>query len=243
MDLSAKTALVTGGAVRVGRAISLALAAEGMRVVVHYNSSSGDADALVDEIRGGGGEAVAIGADLSRADEVRRLADEAVRAFGGVDVLVNNASVFPPQRLEETDEALWDHTMAVNLRAPFLLIRHLAPVLRERGGVVVNLCDLAGLQPWAAYAAHAVSKAGLVHLTKVAARSLAPEVRVNGIAPGAVLPPESMAEEELATLARTTPLRRIGSPGDVVGAVLYLLQADYVTGEILVVDGGRMLRG
>lgn len=243
MDLSGKVALVTGGAVRVGRAISLALAGEGMRIVVHYHSSSGDADRLVDEIRAGGGEAVAIGADLSRGAEVERLAREAADAFGGIDVLVNNASVFPPQRLEETGEALWDHTLAVNLKAPFLLIRHLAPALRERRGCVVNLCDLAGLQPWAAYAAHCVSKAGLVHLTRIAARALAPEVRVNGIAPGAVLPPESMGQDELDALAKSTPLERLGSPDDVTRAVLYLLHADYVTGEILVVDGGRMLRG
>ncbi|HET7234776.1 MAG TPA: SDR family oxidoreductase [Longimicrobium sp.] len=243
MDLSGKTALVTGGAIRVGRAISLALAGEGARLVVHYNSSSGDADRLVGEVREGGGEAVAIGADLSRGDEVERLAREAAAAFGGIDVLVNNASVFPPERLEDTDETLWDHTLAVNLKAPFLLIRHLAATLRERRGCVVNMCDLAGLQPWAAYAAHGVAKAGLAHLTRVAARSLAPEVRVNGIAPGAVLPPESMGQDELDALARSTPLKHIGSPDDVTRALLYLVHADYVTGEILVVDGGRMLRG
>ncbi|HEX9939944.1 MAG TPA: SDR family oxidoreductase [Longimicrobium sp.] len=243
MDLSGKIGLVTGGAVRVGRAISLALASEGMRVIVHYNSSSGEADALVEEIRSSGGEAVAIGADLSRGDAVERLARQAAEAFGGVDVLVNNASVFPPERLEETDEALWDRTLAVNLKAPFLLTRHLAATLRERRGQVVNLCDLAGVQTWAAYAAHGVSKAGLVHLTRVAARSLAPQVRVNGIAPGAVLPPESMGEDELDALARSTPLKRIGSPEDVTRALLYLLHAEYVTGEVLVVDGGRMLRG
>ncbi|HET7463442.1 MAG TPA: SDR family oxidoreductase [Longimicrobium sp.] len=243
MDLSGKIALVTGGAVRVGRAISLALAGEGMRVVVHYNSSSAEADRLVAEIRADGGEAAAIGADLSRGDQVERLAREAAAAFGGIDVLVNNASVFPPERLEETDEALWDHTLAVNLKAPFLLVRHLAAELRARRGCVVNLCDLAGVQTWAAYAAHGVSKAGLVHLTRVAARSLAPEVRVNGIAPGAVLPPESMGRDELDALARSTPLQRLGSPDDVTRAVLYLLHADYVTGEILTVDGGRMLRG
>lgn len=241
--MSEKVALVTGGAVRVGRAISLALAGEGMRVVVHYNSSRGPADELVDEIRAKGGEAVAIGGDLSKLDAVRRVADGAKAAFGGIDVLVNSASVFPAERLEEADEALWEHTMAVNLRAPFFLIQHLAPTLRERRGCIVNLCDLAGMQPWAAYAVHAVSKAGLIHLTKVAARSLAPEVRVNGIAPGAVLPPESMGETELAALARSTPLQRLGSPGDVVKALLYLVHADYVTGEIAVVDGGRTLRG
>jgi pteridine reductase len=236
-------ALVTGGAVRVGRAISSALAEDGYRLVIHHNSSSGPADELVDEIRAKGGEAVAIGADLADADAVRRLAEEAVEAFGGIDVLINNASVFPSERLEETDEALWDHTIAVNLKAPFFLIRHLAATLRERRGVVINMADLAGIQPWAAYAAHGISKAGVIHLTRVAARALAPEVRVNGIAPGTVLPPESMTGEEIRLLAERAPLKRNGSPADVVRALCYLLQADFVTGETLVVDGGRLLRG
>jgi pteridine reductase len=241
VDLSGRVALVTGGAVRIGRAISLALAGRGMRLVVHYNSSSGDADSLVAEVRGGGGQAVAIAADLSDAAAVERLARDAEAAFGGVDVLVNNASVFPPERLEETDEALLDHTLAVNLKAPFLLTRHLAATLRQRRGAIVNMADLAGMQVWGAYAAHGVSKAGLVHLTQVAARSLAPEVRVNAIAPGAVLPPESMTPAQVAALADRAPLKRNGSPDDVVRAVLYLLDADFVTGQVLVVDGGRML--
>jgi pteridine reductase len=236
-------ALVTGGAVRVGRVISSALAEDGYRLVIHYNSSNGPADELVDEIRSAGGEAVAIGADLADAEAVRRLAEEAVAAFGGIDVLVNNASVFPAERLEETDEALWDHTIAVNLKAPFFLIRHLAATLRERRGVVINMADLAGIQTWAAYAAHGISKAGVIHLTRVAARSLAPEVRVNGIAPGTVLPPESMTDEEIRLLAERAPLKRNGTPHDVVRALRYLLQADFATGETLVVDGGRLLRG
>jgi NAD(P)-dependent dehydrogenase (short-subunit alcohol dehydrogenase family) len=223
MELHGKVALVTGGAVRLGRAMASALAGEGMRLVVHYNSSRAPADELVDEIRKAGGEAVAIGADLARGGEVERLAREAVAAFGGVDVLVNSASVFPPEALEETDEALWDHTMAVNLKAPFFLIRHLAPTLRERRGIVVNMVDLAGMQAWARYAAHGISKAG--------------------IAPGAVLPPDDTYDAELERLANTAALRRLGSPDDVVGALLYLLRADFVTGEILVVDGGRRLRG
>jgi pteridine reductase len=242
MELSGRTALVTGGAVRVGRAISLALAGQGMRVVVHYNSSRGPAEEVADAIRHEGGEAVCIGADLSHADEVERLAREAQAAFGGIDVLVNNASIFPAERLEETDAALFDRTISVNLRAPFLLIRHLAAGLRARRGAVVNMADLAGLQAWCSYAAHSVSKAGVVHLTKIAARSLAPEVRVNAIAPGAVLPPEDMPESEVLALAERTPLKRNGSPEDVVSALLYLLQADFVTGQVLTVDGGRMLR-
>lgn len=239
----ARIALVTGGAVRIGRAISSALAEDGYRIVIHYNSSSGPADELVAEIKAAGGEAMAIGADLADADAVRRLASEAVDAFGGIDVLVNNASVFPAEKLEETDEALWDHTMAVNLRAPFFLIRHLASTLRARKGVVVNMADLAGIQAWAAYAAHGISKAGIVHLTEVAARSLAPDVRVNGIAPGTVLPPESMGDDEIRQLAERAPLKKNGSPEDVIRALRYLLAADFVTGQTLVVDGGRLLRG
>ncbi|HEX8362309.1 MAG TPA: SDR family oxidoreductase [Longimicrobium sp.] len=243
MELNGKVALVTGGAVRLGRAMAEALAGEGMRMVIHYNSSAGPAEELAGEIRGRGGEAVAIGADLARGGEVERLAREAVAAFGGVDVLVNSASVFPGEGLEETDEALWDHTIAVNLKAPFFLIRHLAGTLRERRGVVVNMADLAGLQPWARYAAHGISKAGVAHLTRVAARALAPEVRVAAIAPGAVLPPDDMDQAQLQRLAAGTALGRIGSPDDVVEALLYLLRADFVTGEILVVDGGRRLKG
>jgi pteridine reductase len=237
------TALITGGAVRVGRAISLALAGRGIRVVVHYNSSRAPADELVEQIRAGGGEAVAIGGDLSRQGEVERVAREAEAAFGGIDILVNNASVFPEEAFAEVDEALWDHTLAVNLKAPFFLTQALGARMRERGeGVVINMVDLAGLQPWARYAAHGVSKAGLVHLTKVAARALAPEVRVVGIAPGTVLPPEDLPAEELERLARRTLLGTIGGPDDVVRAVLYALDASFVTGEIMVLDGGRMLK-
>ena len=236
-------ALVTGGAVRIGRAISSALAEDGYQLIVHYNSSSDAAEELVDGIRSAGGDAVAIGADLADADAVRRLAADAVEAFGGIDMLVNNASVFPPERLEETDEALWDHTMAVNLRAPFFLIRHLAETLRARRGVVINMADLAGIQSWAAYAAHGISKAGVVHLTRVAARSLAPDVRVCGIAPGTVLPPDGMSDGEIQALAERAPLQKNGSPEDVVRALRYLLSAGFVTGETLVVDGGRLLRG
>lgn len=244
MEVNGRVALVTGGAVRVGRALSLSLAREGMRVVVHYNRSEAPAQDVVRLIEQGGGEAVAIGGDLSQMAELERVAAAAEDAFGGVDVLVNNASVFPPEGLEEVEEALWDETLAVNLKAPFFLIQKLAPGMRSRaGGVIVNLADLAGLQPWSSYAVHAISKAGLVHLTRIAARALAPEIRVVAIAPGTVLPPEEMGEETVESLARRAPLRRIGSPEDVVEALLYLLRADFVTGEILTVDGGRMVNG
>jgi pteridine reductase len=234
------SALVTGGAVRVGRAISLGLARAGYDVVVHYHRSAVPASEVVREIEALGRRAVAVQADLSRMDEVDRVARAAEDACGGIDVLVNNASVFPPEGFGEIDESLWDHTLAVNLKAPFFLSQALAPRMKERGsGVIVNLADLAGLQSWKRYVAHGIAKAGLVHLTRVSARALAPEVRVVGIAPGTVLPPEDATPEEVDRLARRSPLRRIGSPDDVVEAVLFLLRADFVTGEILSVDGGR----
>ena len=243
MDLRNRSALVTGGGVRIGRAIALGLAEAGARVVVHYNSSAGEADEVVEVIRKAGGEAVAIGADLSRHEEVERLADEALATFGGLDILVNSASIFPPEPLEGVDRSLWERTIAVNLSAPFFLTQRVGAAMRERGGgVIVNMADLAGLQSWEGYTAHSISKAGLVHLTKLSARALAPEVRVAAIAPGTVLPPEELSEEEVRSLAERAPLRRNGSPDDVLQAVLYLVRADFVTGEILVLDGGRMLR-
>lgn len=244
MEPEGRVALVTGGAVRVGRAVSVALARAGARVVVHYHGSAAEAASLAREIEAAGGEVALCRADLSSHDEVLRLADEAEAAFGRVDILVNNAAGFPPERLDEVDEALWDRTMAVNLKAPFFLTQRIGGAMKERGhGVIVNLADLAGLQTWSAYAAHSISKAGLVHLTRVAARALAPEVRVVGIAPGTVLPPEDFGDAEIARLAERIPLRRIGSPDDVVDAVLYLVRAPFITGEILVIDGGRRLLG
>lgn len=242
MKPAGHTALVTGGAVRVGGAISRALAHAGARVIIHYHGSAQAAEDLAAEIGREGGQAVIVHADLSRHTEVLRLADEAERAFDGVDILVNNASIFPEAALDEVDEAIWERTLAINLKAPFFLTQRIGAAMKARGrGVVVNLGDLAGMQSWRGYAAHAVSKAGLLHFTRVAARALAPEVRVNAIAPGTVLPPDDFPEEQVRQLARLTPLQRIGSPDDVAGAVLYLVQADFVSGETLVVDGGRRL--
>jgi len=243
MDPKGKVALVTGGGIRVGRALALGLARAGARLVVHYNSSAAEADEVVATIQRKGGEAVAIGADLSKHSEVERLAEEALRAFGGIDILVNSASIFPEEGVGEVDEELFDRTIAINLKAPFFLTQRIGQAMRERGeGVIVNLGDLAGLQSWVGYAAHAVSKAGLIHFTRVAARALAPEVRVNCIAPGTVLPPDDHPEEEIRKLAERAPLRRNGSPEDVLQALLYLVRADFVTGDVVVLDGGRMLR-
>lgn len=242
MNLQHRPALVTGGAVRVGRVIALGLARAGARVIVHYHRSAAEARELVAEIRAQGGVAESLGADLSRQEEVLHLVQEAERPFGPIEILINNASIFPEESLAEVDEALWDRTIAINLKAPFFLTQRLGGRMKERGvGAIVNLGDLAGIQSWKGYAAHSVSKAGLLHLTRVAARALGPEVRVNAIAPGTVLPPADFPEEEVEALARRTPLHRNGTPEDVAAAVLYLLAAEFVTGETLVLDGGRLL--
>ncbi|MEX2572443.1 MAG: SDR family oxidoreductase [Gemmatimonadota bacterium] len=243
VDLRGRTALVTGGAVRVGRAVSLGLARAGAQVVIHYNASKAEAESAVGEIEEAGGRAATVGADLRSTDAVAELADDASRPFGPIDLLVNNASVFPAERFDEVDPELWNETIAVNLRAPYFLTQALGGTMKRGGrGVIINIADLAGLQAWNAYAAHSISKAGLIQLTRVAARSLAPEVRVAAIAPGTVLPPDDMTPAEIQELADRAPLRRIGSPDDVLGAVFYIIGADFVTGEVIVVDGGRMLR-
>ncbi|HSJ09346.1 MAG TPA: SDR family oxidoreductase, partial [Longimicrobiales bacterium] len=182
--------------------------------------------------------AIAVQADVSRADDVHRLVAETERAFGRLDILVNNASVFQYRPFAEITEAEWDHVLAVNLKGPFLLTQAAAPLLRRHEGAVVNICDLSALQPWPSFAHHAASKAGLLQLTRVMARALAPDIRVNAISPGTVLPPESVDGQD-GVERRVT--RRAGKPEDAVAALLYLVRSDFVTGENLVVDGGRML--
>lgn len=242
MELQGKTALVTGGARRVGRELCLALARAGADVVVNYRRSSAAADELCREIRALDRDALPVQADVSSGDEVRRLVESAGERFGRLDIVVNSASSFEHAPVEEITEAAWDRVMAVNLKAPFLVAQAAHAMLRAHGdGLVVNVADLAGIQAWSAYAHHGVSKAGLIHLTRILARAFAPEVRVNAIAPGTVLPPEDYTPAQIEELRRRTPLRRIGSPADVAGALLYLVGADYVTGHVLVVDGGRLL--
>ena len=236
-----RVALVTGGAVRVGRAISLGLARAGHDIVIAYRSSSAEAETLDEEITSLGRTLVHVQADLREARAADRLIDTVRTSFGRLDVLVNSAASFRSVSLLDVDADEWDQVMNLNLRAPHLMVRAAADMLRESKGCVVNITDLSAWQAWSAYPHHAVSKAGLAHLTRVQARALAPEVRVNGIAPGAVLPPDDWPEERWAPLAERAALQRTGSPEDVVQALLYLIGADFVTGHILPVDGGRLL--
>jgi pteridine reductase len=240
MELQGRVALVTGAGRRLGLAMARALAARGMTLAIHHHHSSDGAAALRDEITGSGGRAACFAADLSDAAAAAELPRWVVRELGGLDVLVNSAAIMDRRSFEATTPADWDATLDLNLRSVFFCTQGAAPALRAAGGKVVNLADLSGLEPWPGFAAHSISKAGVVMLTRVLARVLAPEVTVNAIAPGAVLVPEAYDAEERDRLARAAPLRRLGSPTDVTEALLYLLErADYVTGEVLAVDGGR----
>jgi pteridine reductase len=242
MELEGRVALITGAGHRVGRAIALALGARGMRVGVHYNDAAAGASETLREIEGAGGSGATFGADLSTADAPARLIDEVVSSFGGLDVLVNSAAIMRRTPFGETRAADWDAIMAINLRAPFLLSQAAAPALRRARGVIVNIADLAAFETWPDYVPHGISKSGIVHLTRSLARVLAPEVRVGGVAPGTVLLPEGWDEKDAAHLRRTTPLERHGDPSDVTKTVLFILDSDYLTGETILVDGGRHVR-
>jgi NAD(P)-dependent dehydrogenase (short-subunit alcohol dehydrogenase family) len=243
MELQGRVALVTGGAVRLGGAISRACARQGARVVVHYRSSRAEAEALVREIGANGGQAAALRADLEEPEGVRELARAAETALGRVDVLVNNAAIFPRAPFLEVTDAEWDQTLATNLKAPFLLAQALAPGMLDRGeGKIINLADVAAFRPWPNYLPYSISKAGIVALTQGLARALAPAVQVNAIAPGAILFPEGWDSQQQERLLSQIPLGRTGDPEDIARTVLYLIEgSDYVTGAVIPVDGGRSL--
>jgi NAD(P)-dependent dehydrogenase (short-subunit alcohol dehydrogenase family) len=239
MQTPGRIALVTGGAHRVGRAFSLALADAGCEVVVNYNNSGADAAATAAAIEERGRSALAVQADVSRADDIDRLMRAADDAFGRLDIVVNSASLFERLPFAEIREEDWDRVLGVNLKAPFFVAQGAAPLLRRSGGgVIVNIADLSALQPWPSFAHHAVSKAGLLHLTRVLARALAPDIRVNSITPGTVLPPENTEGEDGS---ERRLVERGGAPDDVTRALLYLIESDFVTGANLIVDGGRLL--
>jgi pteridine reductase len=242
MELAKRTALVTGAGHRVGQAIALALGARQMRVAVHYNAADAGARETARLIEYAGGSAAIFGADLTQPDAPAKLVDAVTGRFGTLDVLVNSAAVMWRTPFGEVTPDTWDRIMALNLRAPFLLTQAAAPHLRAAHGAVINIADLAALETWPAYVPHGISKSGVVFMTRSLARVMAPEVRVCAIAPGAVLLPDDWSDDDAERLEATTPLRRLGSPEDVSSAVVFLLESDYITGETLVVDGGRNVR-
>lgn len=241
-DLGGRIALVTGAGRRVGRAIALGLGARGVRVVVHHNRSVDGAEETARQIRDRGGSATVLRADLTARGEAEALVDHLLEQEGGLDILVNSAAVMRRTPVGEVTAAQWDEMFALNVRAPFFLSQRAAPALARAHGSIVNIADLAAFESWPAYVPHSVTKAALVQMTRALARALAPDVRVNAVAPGVVLLPEGWSEADAEHLRRTTPLQRLGDPEDVARAVEYLVEAEYVTGETLVVDGGRHVR-
>jgi NAD(P)-dependent dehydrogenase (short-subunit alcohol dehydrogenase family) len=239
MDLKGRLALVTGAAHRVGRSIALELARAGADIVVHYHRSAEPAQATAAEIAALGRRAFPLAADLADVTAIMGLFERVAAEAGPLDVLVNSAAIFPRGPVAEVTPEQWDMVMAVNVRAPFFCAQQAAAAMRGRGGAIVNIADVGGEVPWAGYVPYGVSKAGVIMMTRGLAVALAPDVRVNAVAPGPVLLPDGWSEELARRSTARTLLRRVGTPEDVSRAVRFLLESDYITGETLFVDGGR----
>lgn len=242
MDLHNRVALVTGGAHRLGRAITLALANAGARVVIHYNRSAEQAAATRDELAARGQEAALVAGDLARVDEAERVVDAAHDHWGRLDVLVCSAGIWERTPLGTVTEAQWEQVFAINARSPFFMAQRAAPYLRAAGGSIVAIADIGIQSSWKGYTPYLASKAALAMVVQNLARDLAPDVRVNAVAPGPVLLPDDWEAEQRARAARSTLLGRVGQAADVAEAVLYLARVNYVTGVVLPVDGGQRLK-
>jgi pteridine reductase len=239
--LTGQTALVTGAAKRLGRALAKSLAEAGAGVVLHYRSSESDVESLAREIRETGGACWPVSADLAGPDGARTLFENAAETAGPIGILINNASIFPSDHISEVSWDSFTINTRINAYAPFELGRFVAQQGEE--AVILNLLDTRIRDYDAAHASYHFSKRMLHTFTCFCAEAFAPKVRVNGIAPGLVLPPEGKDESYLADLAHTNPLGRYGSETDIVEAALYLIRARFVTGQVVYVDGGRHLRG
>jgi pteridine reductase len=239
-SLTGRVALVTGAAKRLGRAVALRLAEEGADVVIHYRGSRAAAAEAVAGIEKLGRRAVAIQADLGTVSEIKRLFDETAKHFGRLDILVNSAANFLPASIISTTEQIWDASLDTNLKAPFFCAQAAAPLLKRSHGVIVNFADVGGILGWPGYIPHCVSKAGVIMLTRALAKELAPDVRVNAVAPGTITMPGDPPEWEEDFIKRA-PLQRSGRPSDITDTVLFLVRSKFITGQVLVVDGGRTL--
>lgn len=245
MDVQGKVALVTGGGRRVGRAIALGLAERGMNVMVHYNRSEIEARATLEELRALGVQAEAMQANLGNPLDIEHLFVAVESYYGRLDVLINSASTFVTGDVLETTVNDWNYVMAVNLRAPFVCSQRAAHLMlaRRAQGVIVNIADVAGQVPWTRFPAHSVSKAGLIMLTQVLAKSLGPDIRVNAVVPGPVLKPDAMTDARWRELGAALPAGQPGRPENVVQAINTFIDNDFITGAILNVDGGDSLLG
>jgi len=237
--LTGKAALVTGGAVRVGRAIALALAREGADIAIAYLRSGAAAKTTVRELHALGVHAVALRADLGKPAETRRLVARAVSRLGKLDILVNNAALFFRTPLLATTPSQFDRLIAINLRGAFFCAQAAARAMGRRGGRIINIADVGAVRAWPGYIPYGISKAGVVMLTKGLAAALAPAIQVNAVGPGVVLLPEGFPRDSRRRIAARIPMGRHGEPADVAEAVCFFATCpDYITGQVLFVDGG-----
>lgn len=239
-------ALVTGSARRIGAEIAKTLHAAGMNLILHYHASKHDAEKLcqqLNELRSH--SAVMIAADLTAPiKKLNQLIHLAAKAWGQLNVLVNNASSFYPTIVGKVDEAAWEDLFSTNVKAPFFLSQAAQPFLKKSKGCIVNICDIHAQKPMRNYAVYCAAKAGLVGLTQALAKDLSPDIRVNGVSPGAMIWPEgenTLTSQQKKIILSKIPLARHGSPKDIADAVCFLVHANYVTGQICSVDGGRLL--
>jgi len=244
IDIKNKIALITGGAHRVGKAITMMLATQGANVVVNYNSSDVAAKETVSQAQTLGVEALAVQCDVADYQAVQQMADQVQDRFGGVDILINSASLFGKTSIPtddiENDIATWHRVTRISIDGPFYVCNAFVPQMQQRGGgAIVNIVDLSVWRPWKNFTAHAVGKSALMALTRQLALELAPNIRVNAVAPGPVLPPPEYDEKQMAMISKRTLLKKWGSAEDVAKAVRYLVEADYVTGDVMRVDGGE----
>jgi len=239
MNIQDKVVLITGGAHRLGKAISIGLARAGAKVIVHYNHSEQEAQATRDEILALNREVLLAQGDFSNIHDIENVVDLCLEHFDAIDVLVNNAAVYFGTPLRETTQQQWDKLFEVDLRAPYFCSKCVAEkMLQRKSGKIINITDIAGVAAWAGFIPYSATKAGLIAITKGLAQELAPHIQVNAVAPGTVL----LRENETANADRTTLLKKVGSPQDVVNTILFLIEGgDYITGEVITVDGGRLL--
>jgi NAD(P)-dependent dehydrogenase (short-subunit alcohol dehydrogenase family) len=243
MELEHKTAIVTGGARRLGRAMALSLARKGVHICLHYGRSVEAAEETCEQIRQLGSQAVSVSADLRGSQAAAEtILTSAVEAFGHADILVNSAALFEPGGVEDTTEESWNRQLETNLKAPFFLSQAFAKQRdHQRRGHIVNLVDWRATRPGPGHLAYTLTKSGLVTLTRILAQELAPDIQVNAIAPGAILPPAGSDDAYLNRLAENIPLKRTGAPDDISQALVFLLESDFITGEVLHVTGGEEL--
>jgi pteridine reductase len=239
--LHGRVALVTGAAKRLGRAIALRLAQEGADIAVHYGHSATEAQELVAGIKKFGRSGAAFPAELTNVPAIQKLVADVLAQFGHLDILINTAATFLETKFGQTTEHTWDASLDTNLKAPFFCSQAAAPHLTQSGhGVIVNFADLGGIIGWREFLPHSLSKGGVILMTRILAKELAPAVRVNAIAPGTITMPGDPPEWQ-ADFSRLAPLRRSGRPDEVADAVMYLITAEFITGHTLVIDGGRCL--